>query len=97
MCDLSRACEREDGHAGLHMSRHLDETGSEVVDEWGDVVIPFASTRPIHYRDVSTIPDEQFPHGYVVEGQPTDTCRDLGEVDRAWHRRDACRARARRS
>lgn len=37
MCDLSRACEREDGHAGLHMSRHLDETGSEVIDEWGDV------------------------------------------------------------
>lgn len=30
-----RACQRERGHPGLHMSRHLGESNAEIVDEWG--------------------------------------------------------------
>jgi hypothetical protein len=32
-----RACQREHGHRGLHMSRSWDERLGEIVDEWGDV------------------------------------------------------------
>lgn len=94
MCDVDRACEREDHHRGLHMSRHLDETGSEVIDEWGSLPTPYTPWLDHQMnRSIETLPSDFFPNGYAVAGEPTDVCNDDGEVDRRWHRRQACRAK----
>lgn len=32
-----KGCQRESGHAGMHMARSLGFDNAEVVDEWGDM------------------------------------------------------------